>query len=386
MFIKSNNFYFLICLVSVIFCLGCNKDSNMGDLLGPTSRPWISHAGLDRNTGELSINDANDYHIVGSDYILKVDVNGSVTEEIQDPFSAPESGLFAKWEMYDEKIYRITSIGFSNEDDEQKMGLEIYGLDGNLTESLELDARYTLIDVVMEEDKITLLTWDWNDPNTLGARTHIFQVDYDGQLLFDDRLSALPEITGRVFDFMQLADGNFLFDYDKTLYKVNNQFEPIASLTMSNTIHEYTEDADGNIYVAGIISDDTNYITKLDSDLNVSNEISFNNELMAPLDPALSSYAFGDLLVDGDNLYTMEVAFEYGQELRIQCFDLDLNKHHEFILEGSGPLSDLVLNELGSVSFLYGLPNEDLPNVNPTEVRLFKIGTDCQIPELIIEH
>ena len=391
MIVRTNHFHYLLCLVLVFHCFGCDDDTSLDSTIDNASnvKGWISNLGLERNSGELSINQSNDYLIVGSDYIMEVDDEGNVMQTIQQPFNPPSTGLSSRYKIFNDKVYRFTSIGFSNEDSEKKIELEIYDKNGNLENSLVLDAKYTLIDIIIEEDKMTLLTWDWNDPDASGARTQIFQVDTNGQLLFQDRLTSFPNIRGRVFDLINLEDGNFLFEYDKTLYKVTNEFEPISSFATMNTVHHFTEGPNGNIYVGGIISGIENYLIKLDGDLNKLNEITFNNELVAPIHPSLTNYAFGGLAIVGNNLYTLEVAYEYGQELRLQCFDLDFNKNNEFILEGSGPLSDLMINELGSVSFLYGNPFgpfEEFPDLTPTEVRLFKLDADCQLPEETITN
>lgn len=392
MLFKSNNFQYLLCAVLILLCFSCSDDIDSIENLPGSSADtdWISNLGLETNWGELSMTNSNGYQVVGLDYILKIDADGNVTEEIQNPFSEPESGLFAITRVFDDKIYRFASIGYSSEDTDQKMEMEIYDMNGNLIESTTLEATYTLIDVVIEQDRITLLTWDWNDPDTTGASTNVFQVDYSGQLLFEKRLTSIPAITGRVFELILLDDGNFLIEYDKTLYKVNDEFEPISTFTFDDRVHTFMEGPNGNIYAGGFTQENTNFIVMLDSDLNKVNETSFNNELLNPTHPSLLYYAFGSLAVHDGNLYSLEVAFEYAQELRIQCFDLNLNEKNEFILEGSGPLSDLMINELGSVSFLYGRPYapfEETPDTsNPTEARLFKLGGDCQIPEVTIDN
>ena len=372
------------------FVTSCSDDDNPDDTQGGSNDGWISNLGLDSYSGELVIRNTDEYLVAGNDYILKVDVNGNVTQEIQDPFSQPAMGLFAKTKIFDDKVYRITSIGFGNTDATQKMELEIYDNNGNLLESTELEATNTLIDVIIESNKITLLTWNWNDSSVQGASTHVFQVDYDGQLLFDKNLTSFPNVQGRVFDFIQLEDGNFLFEYNKTLYKVGPTFDPISTYTSNNTIHHFIEGPSGNIYAGGHMSATSNYLLKLDANLNMVNETSFDNALVNPIIDINIGYAVGGLAVDGDHVYCMEVAYEYGQELRIQCYDQNLNHKNEFVVEGSGPRSDLMINELGSVSFLYGNPYadfEDFPDTSvPTEARLYKINLDCGIPETIVNN
>lgn len=388
--IKSKYSFILLLLAATLFVTSCTDDSDPDVTQGVSSDGWISNLGLDRYTGELSITDTDEYLVAGHDYILKVDIDGNVTQEILDPFTQAATGLSTRTILFDDKIYRFTSIGYGHTDATKKMELEVYDNNGNLLQSTELDATYTLINVIMDQNKMTLLTWNWNDPTVQGASTHIFQVDNNGQQLFNKNLTDFPNVTGRLFDFIPLQNGNFLFAFDHTLYKVDDSFELISSVTLSNRPHEFSEGPNGNIYVGGHFSQSENFLLKLDGDLNTINEINFDNQLINPLDDNLTGYAVGAIAVDGDHIYSLEIAYEYGQELRLQCFDQDFNKEAEIILEGSGPLSDLKINELGSVSFLYGnpyAPFNDFPDGSiPTEARLFKINLDCELPETIINN
>ena len=393
MLVKPNDLNFLVCIIFLLLCLSCNEESRLEDdrlLETSNGTSWISNLGLEKNTGDLSINNSGDYLVAGFDYILNIDANGNVVAEIQNPFPVAPSGLSRRSNIFNDKIYSFESIDFFSIDSEKKIELDIYNNKGNLIESMVLEATFIFVNAFIEEDKMTLITWNRNDPSTLDENTHIFQVDNNGQLLFSKNLNSILGTTNRIHDIKMLEDGNFLFEFNDTLYKVSNEFDLIATFPLSNRVYSFIEGPDRNIYIGGIMPNDFNYIIKLDANLNQVNEITFNNEIASPIKPSLTNYTVQDLAVHEGNLYALEVAFEYGQELRLQCFDLDFNKNNEFILEGSGPLSKLIVNELGSVSFLYGEPHapfDEYPDLLiPTEARLFKLDVDCQLPEVTIDN
>lgn len=325
---------------------------------------------------ELNTNSDDDYLAVESNRIIKVCKNGLFLQSFYKPFSSEDWNSIKL--ILEDKIYSFSTANdnISPYDPKEKVRLNIYEEDGDLAESLELEALGLIDDIVIENENIFGLLLAEPDKGTLTLkRIHKsdgvlseFVVTRSGSILHDVYIT-------KVGNYICTHGSNFNgFD---NLFYLDNNLNLLWSKSFSDILICDAEFVSNKgIYVAGFDVDrqsGLNFVGLITEDGVIANKRSFVNK------DGDSTFRIVDLKVTNKYVFVSETFPESKLVMRISVFNHDLERITSHTLKGRAATSNLVVNENGSISFLYGRKKDAVPHP-----RIFKLNQSFEIPEMII--
>ena len=388
-FTKSSSVFNLsiLCLAMIVCLASCKNDAvdptpNMNESVA--SDTWISElkSVIDDTDYYYTLSlDENDENIALSNHrILKVDADGQIVSNI-DFTPAAEDRVFTK--IYKGKIYRFVDPNdFSNFDPNKNISLEIYDTSGALLSTHSLDADGLLYDVQIEDtEHIGMMVFNRDNFTMKVQKFHI-----DNGMLAEHVLSTSSSQPNRLFISEQ---GNY-YCYHSGAAKTYFHFDNDLNLNVQNNFSSF--------FIRGIQPVPGRGMFAMGSKSGASMDFSFSNVSFAYIgeDGELNNRV--DLEIDDSKrVYDFQINDEVlciilgepetnlGFQLRF--FDLDFTPLSTLDIPGFGPTSNVILNDNGSFTFLYGfLPDPASTNFAESVPRIFKLDKTYTIPTTIIEQ
>jgi len=321
--------------------------------------------------------DANgDYIAVSDKRILKVNKDGVLNSMILITY--PDDDPY-RLKIYNDKIYRFHyDNDFQDFDPNQPIELQIYDFDFNLLSEHELDSKGLIYDVEIENDNMFGMLVYNPDASVMTLK----KLHLNNGLISEIILST----SGTNPTNLHIADsGNYFCTASSTrdnFYLLDNDL----NLIWANEYDEYTiSDAkfiEGQgIYFTGGVSpfvnpDRPSYVALIDLDGNKVNSVEFDpGERWSP-----------QMQINQDRICLTQTEPESGKNMLMSILDFNLNIESTLEIPGNYVRSRIIVNELGSFSFVYGIaldPND--PDVFPlSNNRIFKFDSTYDLPTNII--
>lgn len=336
----------------------------------------------------LGVDENNDYLAVTEERILKVDKEGNLIANLGYDYDRTYPDYKIIRRIFDNQIFVFSS---SSSDYESNIVLSIYNDLGNLLESVELDVKGVLEDVEIQ------------DKNTYGI------IVYEGvsrslKLFKTDKVTGVisqvilggNSIEWNIPDNLHISNsGEYICTNRSDVNTTDNNLcflDENLNLKWAKKISglqiEYANPVPGiGIYISGSVKSnefDKNYVALISED----GEEIFRYEYESNADNWEYEMWTRDLKVssDGTQVAVLEAVVELATHSRVLIFDKDLNLESTLEIEGNVSLSNLVENENGSFSFMYGIKadSEDEELFPITNPRFFKLNKDFVLPETYI--
>jgi len=325
---------------------------------------------------EIYLEDNGDYIAVSNSRMLKVNKDGILNSMII--LNYPDEDKQAT-RIYNDKIYRFHyDNDFQSFDPAQPLKLQIYDFDFNLLSDHVLDSNGLIYDVEIESDNLFgLLVYD-PDENTMTLK----KLDLTDGLVSENVLST----SGTNPTNLHILENG---DYFCTASSSNNNLRLLdndLNMLWEKEINAYTiSDAKyipgQGIYITGMGTflgnfDDLTFVALLDMDGNEINNVGFDaGERRSPY-----------MEINQERICLVQTEPESNKNMLFSTLDFDLNIESTIEIPGNVVKSDIILNENGSFSFVYGVaidPND--PNFFPLyNTRIFKFDDSYTLPTNII--
>jgi len=318
---------------------------------------------------DLSIDEDNNYLVVGDNSFGRFSSDGmtasfDITSLRQDDEKRIRSF------SHEDKIYRFYSYR-SNRASNPRIFLEIIGSDGQIIESMDLPPRYQVYDLHVDSERvITLLVFH----QSLEAM-RLMKISLDDGVIKDIIISRNQSTAPS--DLHVAPDGTYYLTWPGTFrdyqnfFRVSSDFDNEFQTTSPLAIYDLTFLSNSEIAAVGNYREDNALATLL---LNTDGEILSETRKEGYVNNNEFRSVHSDSLI-----FTQEWQVEQVDQMRITCYDMDLNERVSTFVNGYIGFSPIVLNEFGGVSFYHGTKADD-DSSNP---RLVKMAPDCIVPETI---
>lgn len=325
---------------------------------------------------ELYLEDNGDYLAISDTRILKVSKNGILNSMILLTYPDDDYDVVR---VFNNKIYRFH---YENEfqmfDPAQPLKLQIYDFDFILISEHILDSNGLIYDVEIESDNLFGMLVYNPDENKMRLK----KIDLTDGLVSEFVLSTTGTNptnlhileTGDYFCTAGSSQNNlFLFDND-------------LNLTWQNEINSYTiSDAKyisgQGIYITGRGTSFSSfaglsYVALLDMDGNEINNIGYDaDERRSPR-----------IEINQERICLIQTEPESNKNMLFSILDYDLNIESTIEIPGNVVMSDVIVNENQSFSFVYGIAADlDDPDFFPlSNTRIFKFDASYTLPTNVI--
>ncbi len=325
---------------------------------------------------EIFIDDNGDYTAVSNTRILKVSKDGILNSMIL--LTYPDTDNFVV-RIFNGKIYRFhTSNEFQNYDPTEPLNLQVYDFDFNLLSSHVLNSNGIVYDVEIEnDDEFGMLVYEVDNSTMTLKKFNLI----DGSVL-ENVLST----TGTSPTNLHIAESGNYFCTASSTRKNFHFLDNDLNLIWENEFEEYTiSDAKyvsgKGIYITGRVSsfvDPTrpSFVALIDTDGNKVNSFEYDGgERWSPY-----------MEINDDRICLVQTEPETGLNMLLSILEYDLTLESTIDIQGNIVQSDIIVNELGSFSFVYGIATDPTdPNTFPeVNTRIFKFGTSYGLPVNVI--
>jgi len=324
----------------------------------------------------LHAEDNGDYVAISDTRILRVSKDGILTSMISPVLPSDETSVF---KVFNGKIYRFYYINdFQDFDAFAKVSLQIYDLDFNLLSDTELETNGLVYDVEIENDNLFGMLVYNVDTYTMTLRKLNISGDLISEIVLSDSGTSPTNLhiteVGDYFCTASSSRDNFIYlDNDLNLL-VETEF---SDYTISDAKY-----IDGRgFYITGRVTpfadpDRPTAVALIDLDGNQVNSVTFDQgERWSPY-----------MEINHEKICLMQSEPESGKDMLLTFLDYDLNIESNIEIPGNVAISDFVLNENNSFSFVYGFPlNPDDSEFFPERfTRIFKFDGSYTLPTNII--
>ncbi|MFK7810702.1 MAG: hypothetical protein AB8F74_23035 [Saprospiraceae bacterium] len=337
--------------------------------------PWICEMQSFEETDygyKLYLEDNGDYIAVSNTRMLKVSKDGTL-DAIHLMNTSDEDIDHVK--IHNNKIYRFHYENFTY-DLAQPIKLQIYDFDLTLLSEHILDAYGAFADAKFESDNQFVLLENNPDDNIMTFKKLNLTDGLISEIVLSTDHSTHPT------EILILENGDYLCA-GRSTYFVDNSLNNTSELEI-----DFIKRISGAKYISG----QGIYVT------GSSNSVNFENESFVTL-LDLDGNEINSILYDAGergNLTRMEINHERicliqgepesGKNLLFSILDYDLNIESTMDIVGGHVGSDIILNEIGSFSFVYGIAiDPDNPEWDaPANTRIFKFDDSYTLPTNII--
>ncbi len=325
---------------------------------------------------ELYMRSNGNYVAVSDTRITKVTKDGFLESMILMSFDDDDVDIMR---VYNDKIYRFHyNNDFQVFDPTEPLKLQVYDFDFNLLSEQILDSNGLIYDVEIEnDDTFGMLVYD-PDENTMTLK----KIHRTDGLLADIDLST----SGTSPTNLHIVDNGL---YMCTASSNKNNFFMLdnnLNILWAKEFNDYTiNDAnyiDGQgIYISGRVTpfadpERPTYVALIDFDGNEINSVRYDpGERWGPY-----------MQVNDDKICLTQTEPESGINMLMTILDYNLNIESTLEIPGNIVQSDIIVNELGSFSFVYGNAiDPDDPDFFPeVNNRIFKFDTSYELPSMVI--
>ena len=324
---------------------------------------------------ELYVEESGDYIAISKYRILKVSRDGLVKSMILITQPDEHDHVFR---IFNNRIYRFhTANEFQDYDPEISVGLQIYDFDFNLLSEHILDTKGLIFDVELESESVVgMLIYDADASSMTLKKLHI----NDGLILE----TILSTSGTNPTNLHILENGNYLCTATSTrrsLVYLDNQLNLLWEDTTNDLMISDAQYFPGKgIYIAGSRPlgnfEDSTIIGLLDEDGSELNFVEFDaGDRWSPR-----------MEVTQDRVCLIQTEPESGRNMLLSIFNHDLQLENSIDIPGNYVQSEMVRNENGSISFVYGIAiDPDDPDFFPeSNTRIFKFDETYTLPTNII--
>lgn len=326
---------------------------------------------------QIHMDESGDYVAISQDKLLKVSKDGFLNSVII--LNLPDSN-YGRFRFYKDKIYRFHTANNSSVNDPTiPMQLDIYDFDFNLVASHVLDTNGILWDAEIENaTTVGILAYD-GDNNTMTLK----KLDIDTGLIAERVLSTNGT---KPRDLNITSSGEYYCTDSSTqdnLFLLDNNLNMVWTKQFSDYVisdSEYVPNV--GIFLTGRSASSfgapsiSTIVALVDFDGNIVKSQEYNSgDRWAPY-----------IKVSDDRICIVQTEPESGLNMLYSILDYDLNILNSEDIAGNVIHSEIIENELGSFSFVYGIAvDEDDPEFFPeTNTRIFKFDDTYELPTNII--
>jgi len=362
-------FYFFIIAI-LIGCAGCDKEEVNVIENGIPLVSTISDLTVTDPFFRMRKNEDDSYLAASWTDCMHLSSEG----ELIKSFKLDGKWRYDKIRVFESKVFHFQSqTNYDEYDAEARIQTVVYSQEGSVLETHTWQTGGLLYDVeISNSGWFAALIYD-----PIGDLMALKRIDESGIVMASIVLYHGGTLPGN----LEITDDNKIICTDSgngyNLYFLDIDLNLLWSDAFSEYgFHEVACGSEG-IYVAG-----TDYTSHKGFVALISEEGKVLNKQFIDSSPSNPQpYSISEFSVDHNQIMILR-RLEVLSRIRITCLTLDLVEVRSLEIEGDGHISNMESNEIGGFSFLYGVPDTSDHSSDPGSYpRLFKLGSDCEMPE-----
>jgi len=385
--VSKSRFFFQISLLVLLGSCSNLDETLTSDEIIEDESPVLSDSWIcdmksfeeDNSSYIIELQDNGDYLAIGAKRILKVSKDGMLESNVSIAF--PDDDRFAL-RVFNDKIFRFHyDNDFQDFDPNQPVELQIYDFDFNLLGEHILDSKGLIYDVEIESENIYGMLIYVPDQGTT-----LKKIDLNSGLISEIKL---VDGVGTSPTNLHIAESGEYFCTDSgtrdNFFMLDNDFNLLVEKEYNQYLLTGLKYVPGvGIYISGSAADGPNwpftptFLALLDLDGNIINSVEYD----------AGDRWQGPMQINDERIFLMQTEPESQKNMLLSILDYDLNVINSIVILGNKVQSNIVVNEIGSFSFIFGLAldpdNTDL--WPPSRSRLFKFDNSYELPTHIIEQ
>jgi len=366
----------------LVICMSCDEDMdtmNPIDIMDPVlSETWISTISSQLDVSysiDMDIDAESNYLFATELGIGTFDASGVEASFLPNALRVDDDRRALSF-VHNDMVYRFYSYRINRRDDNPFILLEVIDKEGQIIESVDLPKRQFLLDVHFYSDReMAVLSFN---PSRIAVELMRFSIDRGmladvvvsrNQSDAPSRLYVSP--SGTLYPYW-----SGVFDNFDNFFRVNSNYQVELNTQLPMAIYGLSALNENELFaVATRDRGAETAVMRLNREGDILSENSWPQDGLEEIRP--SSIVHTD-----SHVFTQEWTVELSDQLRIRSFDHNLGERETTLVDGYIGYSNIVLNEVGGISFFHGARASD-DSFNP---RVVKMGADGLLPETLYDN